>query len=521
MMSDPREAELLSKIEERDERIASLLEEKGRLLKERQILQERIDQLLRKIYGGKSERADMYQLQLLMQEMNAPGPALGKGSDPEAIEIEPREGKRISRKKSGPRLPEHLPVVEEILVPEAVQAAPEAWRRIGEEVSERLDFEPARFFKRRLVRPKYVRRGEVDAIPVIAKLPPPILEGSILTAGLLAQVLVAKYCDHLPLYRQESIYRTRHGVELSRQLMAQWVGVAANWLGLMYEEMRSEVMANGYIQVDETPIRYLAPGHGKTRTGFFWAMHCPTGDVIFDWQTSRATECLDKIIPAEFCGKIQCDGYAAYQAFARRHAGRIKRVGCLTHCRRKFVEAADHAPRDVRLVLHLMRNLYRLEEHLREIRASPKLRAMARNREARPVMERLHRLLLTWKRKQTYLPQSAMGKAIDYALEQWSCLVLYLDDGRLEIDTNLVENAIRPTAVGKKNWLFIGEANAGDRSAIIYTVIESCRRRGIDPYEYLRDIFTRLPCATNQQIAQLTPEGWAKARPAATLRRAA
>lgn len=521
MMSDPREAELLSKIEERDERIASLLEEKGRLLKERQILQERIDQLLRKIYGGKSERADMYQLQLLMQEMNAPGPALGKGSDPEAIEIEPREGKRISRKKSGPRLPEHLPVVEEILVPEAVQAAPEAWRRIGEEVSERLDFEPARFFKRRLVRPKYVRRGEVDAIPVIAKLPPPILEGSILTAGLLAQVVVAKYCDHLPLYRQESIYRTRHGVELSRQLMAQWVGVAANWLGLMYEEMRSEVMANGYIQVDETPIRYLAPGHGKTRTGFFWAMHCPTGDVIFDWQTSRATECLDKIIPAEFCGKIQCDGYAAYQAFARRHAGRIKRVGCLTHCRRKFVEAADHAPRDVRLVLHLMRNLYRLEEHLREIRASPKLRAMARNREARPVMERLHRLLLTWKRKQTYLPQSAMGKAIDYALEQWSCLVLYLDDGRLEIDTNLVENAIRPTAVGKKNWLFIGEANAGDRSAIIYTVIESCRRRGIDPYEYLRDIFTRLPCATNQQIAQLTPEGWAKARPAATLRRAA
>jgi transposase len=218
-MSDARESELLAKIEERDERIEGLL-------KEKQLLQERIDQLLRKIYGAKSERADIFQLQLLMQEMEAPGPALGKGSSPEAIEIEPPRRRKISRRRSSPRLPEHLPVVEEVLVPEAVQSAPDAWRQIGEEISERLDFEPARFFKRRLVRPKYVRRGEVDATPVIAKLPPPILEGSILTAGLLAQVLTAKYCDHLPLYRQESIYRSRHGVELSRQLMAQWVGVA-------------------------------------------------------------------------------------------------------------------------------------------------------------------------------------------------------------------------------------------------------------------------------------------------------
>jgi transposase len=513
-MSDSREAELLAKIEARDARIEGLL-------KEKQLLQERIDQLLRKIYGAKSEQADMYQLQLLMQEMEAPGPAMGKGSNPEAIEIEPPGRRKISRKRSSPRLPEHLPVVEEVLVPEAVQTAPEAWRRIGEEVSERLDFEPARFFKRRLVRPKYVRRGEVDATPVIAKLPAPILEGSILTAGLLAQVLIAKYCDHLPLYRQESIYRTRYGVELSRQLMAQWVGVAANWLGLIYAEMRSGVMANGYVQVDETPIRYLAPGHGKTRTGYFWTAHRPGGDVIFDWQTSRAAECLGKIIPVDFRGTIQCDGYAAYDAFARTRPGQIELAGCWTHVRRKFVEAGDHAPRGVRLVLRLMQNLYRTEARLRETRAGPKLRMMARHLEARPVISRLHRFLLTWKRNHRYLPQSAMGKAIDYALGEWSSLLLYLEDGRLEIDTNLVENAIRPTAVGKKNWLFIGEANAGDRSAIIYTVIESCRRRGLDPYAYLRDVFTRVPAATNQQIKELTPEGWAKTQRASALRRAA
>src|SRR5215204_6040530 len=333
-MENAREAALMQQIAARDARIAELA-------KEKQLLLERIDHLLRKIYGPKSEKADVHQLQLLMQELHSPGPALGKGSSPEASEIEPPRRKKISREKRGPRLPEHLPVIEEVLVPEMVQAAPEAWRRIGEEVSERLDFEPARFFKHRIVRPKYVRRREQDAVPVIAKLPPPILEGSILTPGLLAQVLVAKYCDHLPLYRQESIYRTRHGVELSRQLMAQWVGVAANWLGLIYAAMRSGVMANGYVQVDETPIRYLAPGHGKTKTGYFWAMHHPGGDVIFDWQTSRAAECLDKIIPVEFCGKIQCDAYAAYKAFERRRAGRIQRAGCLTHARRKFVEAAD------------------------------------------------------------------------------------------------------------------------------------------------------------------------------------
>jgi transposase len=506
-MSDSREAELLARID--------------RLTKENQLLQERIDQLLRKIYGAKSEQADGYQLQLLLQELEAPGPALGKESSPEAIEIEPPRRRKISSERSGPRLPEHLPVVEEILVPEAVQAAPEAWRRIGEEVSERLDFEPARFFKRRLVRPKYVRRGEVDAAPVIAKLPPCILEGSIVTAGLLAQILTAKYCDHLPLYRQESIYRSRHGVALSRQLMAQWVGVAADWLGLIYKEMRSDVMSDGYVQVDETPIRYLAPGHGKTKTGYFWTIHRPGGDVVFDWQTSRAAECLQKIIPHDFCGKIQCDGYAAYLAFARQRAGLITLSGCWTHLRRAFVEAADHAPRAVRLVLRLMQNLYCTEERLRQSRAGPKLRVITRQHESWPVISRLHHLLLCWKKKQSYLPQSSMGKAIDYALRQWDSLLLYLDDGRLEIDTNLVENAIRPTALGKKNWLFIGEAQAGDRSAIIYTVIESCRRRGLDPYAYLRDVFTRLPFATNQQIRELTPEGWTKTQRAATFRHAA
>jgi transposase len=312
----PAETELLQQIKARDEKIALL--EKELLLQ-----RERVDHLLRQIYGAKSEKTDPNQLQLLMQELQAPGPALGKGSSPEAAETEPSRQKKVSQKRRGPRLPEHLPIIEEIIEPEDVKAEPQAWRRIGEEISQRLDFEPARFFRRHIIRPKYVRRDDIDATPVIAQLPPCILEGSILSAGLLAQILVAKYCDHLPLYRQESIYRSRHGVELSRQVMAQWVSVGADWLAPIYRHMHAEIMSKNYVQIDETPVRYLAPGHGKTKTGYFWTAHRPGGDVVFSWQTSRAASCLEKIVPVDFSGVIQCDGYAGYDAFARQHPSKI------------------------------------------------------------------------------------------------------------------------------------------------------------------------------------------------------
>jgi transposase len=516
-MSDPREAELLRQIEERDARLKELEQE-------RSLLQQRIDHLLRQIYGTRSEKVNPDQLQLLLQGLHTPGPGEGKELSPEAAKAPaprpkdpaPRRAQRTER-----RLPEHLPVIEEVIVPLAVQAEPAAWRRMGEEVTERLDFEPARFFRRRIVRPKYVHRQEIDAVPITAPLPPCILERSIATPGLVAQILVAKYVDHLPLYRQQSIYCSRHGVELSRQLMGQWIDVAADWLKPIYRQMRCEVMAQSYVQIDETPVRYLAPGHGKTKTGYFWTIHRPGADVVFSWQTSRAAACLETIIPADFNGVIQCDGYSGYDAFARAHCGDIQLAGCWAHTRRKFFDAREHAPRQAALILQLIQNLYRTEARLRQSRAGPRQRALARMIESRPVIERLRRTLLQWKSRNRFLPRSLMGKAIDYALGQWSSLLAYLEDGRLEIDTNLVENAIRPTAIGKKNWLFVGEANAGERSAIIYTIVESCRRRGIDPYAYLRDVLTRLPMATNWQIKDLTPEAWAKSQPTARLKTAA
>jgi hypothetical protein len=290
--------------------------------------------------------------------------------------------------------------------------------------------------------------------------------------------------------------------------------MAADWLRLIYEHVRQEVLAGGYVQIDETPIRYLEPGHGQTKLGYLWTCHQPGGDTVYHWATSRAAECLQKIVPVDFGGYIQCDGYRAYDAFARERGEAIKLAGCWAHVRRPFHDAIEEAPRSAGLILHLLQNLYRTEKRLRETKASPKLRVLARQFESRPVIARVHRTLLCWQAKHKFLPQSLMGRAITYALGEWESLLVYLRDGRVEIDNNLVENAIRPTAIGKKNWLFFGEAQAGERSAIIYTIIEACRRRGLDPFAYLNDTFTRLPTATNWQIADLTPAAWAKANAA-------
>ena len=510
-MTRSREAQLLAELKARDERLAVLE-------KENALLRQKIDLLVRKLFGAKSEQLDPAQLLLLLQGVDEPP---GKAPEPVAAEAPRRSTVPLPPRERRSRLPEHLPVIEEVIEPEPVKLAPQDWRRIGEEVSERLDYEPARFLRRRTVRPKYVQRGAVDAVPIVAPLPDSLLERSLVTPGLLAQIVVSKYCDHLPLYRQESIYWTRHQVWLPRQTMAEWVELAAEWLQPIYRQIQQGVLSGGYVQVDETPIRYLAPGHGKTKLGYLWTCGVPRGDVVFHWEVSRAATCLEKIIPVDFSGVLQCDGYEAYDCFARRRGDQIVLAGCLAHVRRKFYDARETAPKVAGWLLTHFQNLYALEAKLRNARAGPKLRQAERASLSRPVLARVHRALVRLKTKRRYLPRSLMGKAIDYALNQWSSLLLFLEDGRLEIDNNLIENAIRPTAIGKKNWLFIGEAQAGDRSAVIYTVIECCRRRGLDPFAYLRDVFTRLPSMTNWQVKDLTPEAWAKAQQPVTQRAAA
>jgi len=488
---------------------ARLSEENGQMRLENKLLREKIDALLRKLFGASSEKLDPGQLLLMLQGLDGPG----KAPEPVGAEAPRRSTVPSPPRERGPRLPEHLPVVEEVIDPEPVKACPQAWRCIGEEVTEQLDYEPARFFKRRLVRRKYARREQPFAAPIIAPLC--TLQDRCLAApGLIAAIIVGKYVDHVPLYRQEQIFATRHRVKLPRQTMVQWMALAADWLRPIYEHIRTGVLGGGYVQIDETPIEYLVPGHGETKLGYLWTCARPGGDTFFCWQTSRAATCLEALVPPHWQGTVQSDGYRAYGAFARSHNERVGReiitlAGCWAHARRAILEARESVPRTVGWLLRQIAHLYEIEHQLRVDHAGSAWRQAVRAAQSAMIVRRLRAACLRIRGR--YLPQSALGRAITYALDQWPALERFLSDGRLEIDNNTVENAIRPTAVGKKNWLFIGAAEAGQRGAILYTIVESCRRRGIDPLAYLRDVLTRLPKMTTGQIPEVTPEAWAKA----------
>ena len=250
----PREKELTLQLEQCQQALAESRRENA-------LLRQKVDLLVKRVFGSSSEQMDRNQLELLTLPESATAPAV-------AVVASDKERSKSSPQPRVARLPENLPVVEEVIDPEPVKAQPEAWRCIGQEVSEQLDYEPGRFLKRRVVRRKYVHRTQLDSAPVIALLPERLLDRSLPAPGLLAQIVVGKYCDHLPLYRQEQIYQQRHGVHLPRQSLARWVELAADWLKPIHEQIRTGVMGGGYVQVDETPVDYLAPGHGTTKQGY-------------------------------------------------------------------------------------------------------------------------------------------------------------------------------------------------------------------------------------------------------------
>jgi hypothetical protein len=263
------------------------------------------------------------------------------------------------------------------------------------------------------------------------------------------------------------------------------------------------------VQVDETPVRYQDPDlPGRCGQGYLWAASVPGQEVVYEWHASRAARCLDSLLGSSYQGKLQSDGYSAYPAFVKNRA--VELFGCWAHARRGFFEALEQAPKVAGWLINQIGQMYGWEKQLRLSRAGPALRQAHRRAHSRMVVERFHRALQVLRPR--YLPQSPMGQAISYTLNQWPTLERFLDHGEVEIDNNLVENAIRPTAVGKKNWLFFGSEDAGQRSAVLYTLIENCKRCDAEPYSYLKDVLERLPNTTNHEVGQLTPQNWQKAR---------
>jgi hypothetical protein len=302
----------------------------------------------------------------------------------------------------------------------------------------------------------------------------------------------------------------RHGVEIPRQTLCRWVSLAAWWLESVYNEMVQVQNTRSYLQIDETPIAYLKPGTGRTGQGYLWVTSVPKGDVIYHWYPGRGAKYLEEIFDKHFSGTLQCDAYQAYTCFQKQRAGPLELAGCWAHVRRKFFESLSRDPPVARWLLGQIAQLYLIERRLRLADASAKLRSLRRAAESAPILRRIGKALMLLKSR--YLPQSNLGKAISYAMGQWADLQVYLYNGSIEIDNNLVENAIRPTKLGAKNWLFFGSEDSGKTSAIIFTLVESAKRHGLNPYTYLLELLNDLPTAKNEEIPRFTPAAMAKGK---------
>lgn len=462
----------------------------------------RLDQLLRLHYGrARSEGLSRDQLELMLVGLP---PVL---EEPVAAAEAPKPSAPPRPRQPRRALDDaHLPTRETVIEPVEVSADPQGWTRLGEERTSQLDYEPGKLFRHVIVRPRYVRREQF----VIAPLPAQPIDKGMVGAGLLAWLLMGKYVDHVPLHRTAAILHRQHGVEVPRNTLAGWVEQACNLLRPIYRAMQEKLRKRDYLQVDETPVRYLDPDvRGKSELGYLWVYLDPGGEVLFQWSTGRAHDAPKEFL-GEYRGILQVDGYGAYEALVRARGGAVHLAHCWAHARREIKEAMAGSPRTGAWLLGQVQAMYQIERGLREAKAGPVLREAVRSSQTRMIANRLFKAMIRLRARE--LPGNAMAKALDYCLERREGLSRFLGDGRIEIDSNLVENAIRPCALGRRNWLFIGHPEAGDRTAILYSLMASCRLHGLNPYEYLKDVFTRLPAAKITEIEPFTPAEWAKRR---------
>jgi transposase len=469
------------------------------------LLRSEVAFLKQKLFGStQSEKIDPNQLLLMLTGLETPE-AEEAASEPEIPPAAPSKP-RAKRKSRAMRLPKDIQEVREVIIPEEVKADPEAWEHIGSEERTELEVVPPQYTRRVIERRKYVRKLARHLPPVIEPAKPVLIPNSYASVSLLVHVLISKYMDYLPLYRQQQIFR-RQGIDISRKTMSDWMMAIGNWLLVIYGEMKEELLQNQYLQVDETPIRYLKPGNGHAPQGYLWAYYAPGAAVVYDWHVGRSAGCVKQMLK-DYKGVVQCDGYKAYSSFAKApEAKGIQWLGCWAHARRKFAEAQDDSVY-AKWMLRQIQLLYAVESRVEHL--PPVLREAARASESRMILERIFRSLKT--QLPLHLPKGPTGKAIGYTLPRRENLCRYLTHGECRIDNNGVENAIRPTAIGKKNHLFFGSECAGKQNAVIYSVIETCKKLGINPADYLSDVLARLPELTNHQARELTPAKWLSAR---------
>jgi transposase len=469
--------------------VARIALAKGEADAENERLQAIIDAFMRHRFGPRSEQLDPDQLQLGLEDVETAQAEVKKAG--EAKGGQPRADR--PRKTNRGSLPAHLERIEQIVDIEdkACPCCGGALHQIGEDVAERLDVVPTTLRVLVTRRPRYGCRSCESAV-MQAPAPARIVEGGIPTEALIAQVLVAKYADHLPLYRQAQIY-ARQGIQLDRSTLADWVGRAAWYLRPLRDHILEQLRRSERLFADETTAPVLDPGRGRTKTGQLWAYardDRPWGGidppmVAYVYAPDRKGERAEMHL-GDFAGILQVDGYGGYAALAKRRQ-QVSLAFCWAHVRRKFYELADTSPVATE-VLRRIALLYVIEEEVRG--GSAEQRREARNERGRVIIDDLRQYLEAKNRQVS--AKSKLGEAIRYALTRWDGLARFLDDGRIDLDSNAVERSIRALALNRKNALFAGSDEGGDNWAVIATLIENCKLSGINPHKWLTETLAKL-----------------------------
>ena len=446
-----------------------------------------------------AEQRDLFQ-ETLASDLAAAEAELAKRAA--LVTPEPPTPRQPRARAGRQPLPEHLPRIEHRHEPDSCTCGQcgHDLVKIGEDVSEQLDVEPARFFVHRHIRPQYACRTceTVTAAPI----PPAVIDGGLAATGLYVWVLIGKYLDHLPLYRLEQI-AARDQVMLSRSTMAQWVGRIGVALQPLADRLAELLLKRPVLHADETPVAQLDPGKGKTHRAYLWAYRSTvleTGPpiVVFDYQISRAG-CHAKAFLADWRGHLMVDDFKGYKAL---FAAGVTELGCMAHSRRKFFDLNAAQTNSIALeALNRIAALYAIEHQGKDMDVAA--RTQWRREQAQPLLDSLH----AWLRSTRVMVAdgSSTARAMDYSINRWAALSRYAADGRLPIDNNAVENTIRPIAIGRKNWLFTGSERAGQRAAAIQTLLGTAKLNGLDPAAWLRDTLEKLPTCLNSHIDSLLP----------------
>jgi transposase len=382
--------------------------------------------------------------------------------------------------------------------------------RIGQDESRVLEYVPAKLEVHVYVRPKYACRYCQDGV---ASPPPPVrpITRGIAGPGLIAQIVVAKFSDHLPLYRQEDFF-TRHGLHIARSTQCDWVQAAAETLRPLYERKKELLLRSPVLWTDDTPVTLLGGGQEGSRQGRFWTYIADEHPYsVYDFTESRIRDGPASFLRG-FEGYLHADAYGGYDHIFLGSNDAVREVACWAHARRKFFDAIHSSPRDVHQILEWIRQLYDVEERASTWTATA--RAALRQHEAVPVLDRIEAYLAQLERRA--LPKSVLAKAVSYAQNQWQALRRYTTDGRLSIDNNVSERTLRHQAIGRKNWLFLGSRQAGPRAAVLFTILAGAKRHRIEPWTYLRELLLRLH-GDDSRLDEMLPDKWAANHPESVL----